>query len=58
MLGAMTGAVDIFLIQNILTYFNASSFTLQAAYGAILVAAVVLNALGGRIWRRLKWSIA
>jgi ribose transport system permease protein len=58
MLGAMVGAVDIFLIQNILTYFNASSFTLQAAYGAILVAAVVLNAVGGRIWRRLKWSIA
>lgn len=42
--GALVGALDIFLIQNILTHFNASSFVLQVAYGAILVCAVVLNA--------------
>jgi ribose transport system permease protein len=50
MLGAVAGAVDIFLIQNILTYFNASSFTLEAAYGAILVVAVIVNAASARLW--------
>lgn len=54
MLGAVTGAIDIFLVQNLLTYFNASSFTLEAAYGAILVVAVVLNAVSGRWWSRLR----
>lgn len=54
MLGALVGAIDIFLIQNILTYFNTSSFTLQAAYGAILVGAVMLNAAAGRVWRRVR----
>lgn len=47
--GALVGALDIFLIQNILTHFNASSFVLQVAYGAILVCAVVLNAGVGRL---------
>jgi ribose transport system permease protein len=47
--GASLGAIDIFLVQNILTHFNASSFTLQVAYGAILVAAVMLNAAAGRL---------
>lgn len=48
LLGAAIGALDIFLLQNALTYFNVSTFVLQIAYGAILVAAVVLTALQAR----------
>jgi ribose transport system permease protein len=38
--GAAVGAIDIFLLQSLLTFFNVSTFVLQVAYGAILVAAV------------------
>ncbi|MCO6051835.1 ABC transporter permease [Mesorhizobium sp. RP14(2022)] len=48
LLGAAVGALDIFLLQNALTYFNISTFVLQIAYGSILVAAVVLTALQTR----------
>jgi ribose transport system permease protein len=47
-LAAAVGAVDIFLLQSALTYFNVSTFVLQIAYGVILVAAVSLNALALR----------
>ena len=47
--GASIGAIDIFLIQNAFTYFNASSFALQVAYGIILVLAVALNAIVARL---------
>ena len=43
MFGAAIGAIDIFLLQNLVTHFNVSSFVLQIAYGAILVVAVLLN---------------
>lgn len=43
--GAAIGAVDIFLLQSVLTAFNVSTYVLQIAYGAILVAAVVMTAL-------------
>jgi len=43
--GAAIGAIDIFLLQSVLTSFNVSTYVLQIAYGAILVAAVVLTAL-------------
>jgi ribose transport system permease protein len=43
--GAAIGALDIFLLQNALTFFNISTYVLQIAYGAILVIAVVLTAL-------------
>jgi ribose transport system permease protein len=56
MFGAVVGAIDIFLIESILTYFNASSFTLQAAYGAILVVAIILNTTTSRMWLR-RWSL-
>ena len=36
--GAAIGAIDIFLLQSALTFFNVSTFVLQIAYGAILVA--------------------
>lgn len=42
-LGAMLGALDIFLIQNLLIYFNVSTFLLQVAFGLILIISVVLN---------------
>ncbi|MBP1884146.1 ABC transporter permease [Sinorhizobium mexicanum] len=40
---AFIGAADIFLLQNMLTSFNVSTFVLQAAYGSVLVLAVCLN---------------
>ncbi|MAU19132.1 MAG: ABC transporter permease [Martelella sp.] len=40
---ALIGAADIFLLQNMLTAFNVSTFVLQAAYGTVLVLAVCLN---------------
>ena len=43
MFGAAIGAIDIFLLQNLVTHFNVSSFFLQIAYGSILVIAVALN---------------
>ncbi|MBZ9809133.1 MULTISPECIES: ABC transporter permease [unclassified Mesorhizobium] len=43
--GAAIGAIDIFLLQSVLTTFNVSTFVLQIAYGAILVLAVMLTAL-------------
>lgn len=43
MFGASIGAIDIFLLQNLITYFNVSSFVLQIVYGSILVIAVALN---------------
>ncbi len=44
LIGATLGALDIFLLQSILTYFNVSTFILQIAFGVILVIAVILNA--------------
>lgn len=41
--GATLGAMDIFLIQNLITYLNVSPFFLQITYGLVLVAAVSLN---------------
>ena len=50
--GAAVGAVDIFLLQSLLTAFNVSTYVLQVAYGAILVAAVVLTAVQDRLSKR------
>ena len=52
LLGAAIGAIDIFLLQSVLTSFNVSTYVLQIAYGAILVAAVVLTAVQERAVRR------
>ena len=43
MTGAALGAIDIFLLQNLITHFNVSSFFLQISYGLVLVVAVSLN---------------
>lgn len=43
LLGAACGAVLLFLIQNYLTLTEASSFVVQAAYGVVLVVAIVVN---------------
>lgn len=43
MTGAALGAIDIFLLQNLITHFNVSSFFLQITYGLVLVIAVSLN---------------
>jgi len=52
LVNAAIGAIDIFLLQSILTYFNVSSFVLQIAYGAILVLAVMLTAVQERLMSR------
>jgi len=51
-LAAAIGAVDIFLLQSALTYFNVSTFVLQIAYGVILVLSISLNALPALARRR------
>ncbi|MGX8010584.1 ABC transporter permease [Mesorhizobium sp. ORM8.1] len=50
--GAAIGAIDIFLLQSLLTTFNVSTYVLQIAYGLILVVAVVLTALQERFSAR------
>jgi len=50
--GAAIGAIDIFLLQSLLTTFNVSTYVLQIAYGLILVIAVVLTAVQERVARR------
>lgn len=50
MLGAAAGGATLFLIQNVLTFVQVSSFALDVAYGVVLVAAIVLN--GG--WDHLR----
>ncbi|WP_367118825.1 ABC transporter permease, partial [Mesorhizobium sp.] len=47
--GAAIGAVDIFLLQSVLTAFNVSTYVLQIAYGVILVVAVIMTALQERL---------
>jgi ribose transport system permease protein len=52
LVGAAIGAIDIFLLQSLLTAFNVSTYVLQVAYGAILVAAVILTAFQDRLATR------
>jgi ribose transport system permease protein len=51
LLGAAIGGLNIFLLQSVLTFFNVSTFVLQVAYGAILVAAVSFSPLQERLTR-------
>ena len=48
LIGAAIGAIDIFLLQSALTYFNVSTFALRVVYGAVLVVAVASTALQER----------
>lgn len=48
MTGAVIGGINIFLIQNLLTYFNKSAFVEQLVYGIVLVLAICGNALTAR----------
>jgi ribose transport system permease protein len=52
--GSIVGALDIFLIENLLTLANVSVFAFNLAYGAILVAMVIINVLISN--RRLRFS--
>jgi len=54
LLGAAIGALNIFLLQSVLTFFNVSTFVLQVAYGAILVAAVSFSPLQERLNRSAR----
>lgn len=49
MLGSVVGAIDIFLIENLLTVLNVSVFGLDIAYGAILIVAIVGNSGASRV---------
>jgi ribose transport system permease protein len=46
-LGSVIGALDIFLIENVLTLTNIPVFADNVAYGLILVVAVVVNGVTG-----------
>ena len=50
--GAAFGGASLFLIQNILSFAQVSSFVLQIAYGLILIVAIVFN--GGWDYLRLR----
>jgi ribose transport system permease protein len=50
--GAAAGGASLFLIQNILSFVQVSSFVLQIAYGCILIIAIVFN--GGWDFLRLR----
>ena len=54
LIGASVGAINIFLLQSVLTFFNVSTFVLQVAYGAILVAAVSFAPLQERLMGRTR----
>lgn len=49
LVGAAIGAIDIFLLQSLLTAFNVSTYVLQVAYGTVLVVAVILTALQDKL---------
>ncbi len=49
LINAAVGAIDIFLIESALTFFNVSTFVLQIAYGGILVVAISLTAIEDRL---------
>ncbi|RIV28150.1 ABC transporter permease [Alicyclobacillaceae bacterium I2511] len=51
-MGSLVGAFDIFLINNVITVSHVGVFWQDVAYGLILVAAVVANALIARPGRR------
>lgn len=50
--GSLVGALDIFLIDNVITVSHIAVFWQDIAYGVILVAAVVINAMISRKGRR------
>ncbi len=50
--GAAAGGASLFLIQNVLSFVQVSSFALQIAYGLILILAIVFN--GGWDFLRLR----
>ncbi len=54
LVGASIGAIDIFLLQSVLTFFNVSTFVLQIAYGVVLVMAIVLTAAQEKIIGRTQ----
>lgn len=47
--GSVVGALDIFLIENVLTVLNVSVFGLDIAYGVILIVAILGNAGASRL---------
>jgi ribose transport system permease protein len=49
MLGAILGALNLFLMQEILTSFSQSSYVLELVYGGVLVLAVIGNSFADRL---------
>lgn len=54
LVGALVGAICIFLIQSALVFFNVSTFVLQIAYGAVLVVAISLTAIQDKLEARAR----
>ncbi|MGA2528760.1 MAG: ABC transporter permease [Acidimicrobiales bacterium] len=50
--GSILGALSIFLIQNLLSALNVSSYWNQVVYGGILVVSLVINAQARTLFRR------
>ena len=56
--GATFGAIDIFLIQSILTFYGVSPFALRVAFGTILILALMLNSpVTVKLMRRLTGRV-
>jgi ribose transport system permease protein len=56
--GSILGALSIFLIQNLLSALNVSSYWNQVVYGGILVVSLVINAQARTLFKRPLASTA
>ena len=56
--GAAAGGAILFLVQNLLSLAQVSSFYMPIAYGAILLVALALNSLGDTLRRRRELGSA
>jgi len=50
--GSILGALSIFLIQNLLSALNVSSYWNQVVYGGILVVSLIINAQARTLFKR------
>jgi len=53
MFSALLGSLTIYLLQNLLTFWNVSNYLLEIFYGLVLVIAVAVNGQVGSLIKRL-----
>jgi ribose transport system permease protein len=53
MFSAVLGSLTIYLLQNLLTFWNVSNYLLEVFYGLVLVVAVAVNGQIGTLIKRL-----